>query len=55
MPLFEQVASLINGLGISLVFARIDVHANDIDDKDAKQYPTLKLYLKDDKNHPIRY
>lgn len=54
MPVLEQVAYMLNGTK-GLVFARVDVSKNDIDDKDSKSYPTLKFYSKNDKSKGIKY
>jgi len=53
-PIWEEVAAELKGI-TSLVFAKMDSTANEVDDVDIQGYPTLKFYPKGAKSTPIDY
>jgi len=55
-PIWEQLATLLTNEP-DIVIAKIDATANDLDPKYEKvhMYPTLHLYKRNDKDHPVIY
>ena len=54
MPVFDRLATAFVPLG-NVKFARMDAASNEVEGLEVRGYPTLLLYLQQDKTQPIKY